>query len=263
VVVVDNRPGGGTILGMDIAAQAPADGYTLLSASDTLMLNGVLKRAAYDVRKVFIPIVQLTTQPYLLVVNPSLPVKSVKELIAHAKGKPGALSFGSQGMGTTGHIGWERFKHMTGVDIVHVPYKGAAPAVIDVMSGQIHMTFSNTVTSGTHVRSGRMRALALTGTRRTPLFPDVPTVSEAGVPGFVLTNSYAYFAPAGTPRGIVRAINAAVVQGMNSPATLKAIAADGSEVVAPATPEEFKAKFDREFHELEKLVKAANIKVLN
>ena len=262
-VVVDNRPGGGTILGMDIAAQAPADGYTLLSASDTLMLNGVLKRAAYDVRKAFIPIVQLTTQPYLLVVNPSVPVKSVKELIAYAKGKPGALSFGSQGMGTTGHIGWERFKHMTGVDIVHVPYKGAAPAVIDVMSGQIQMTFSNTVTSGTHVRSGKMRALALTGARRTPLFPDVPTVSEAGVPGFLLTNSYAYFAPAGTPRGIVRAINAAVVQGMNSPATLKAIAADGSEVVTPATPEEFKAKFDREFHELEKLVKAANIKILN
>ena len=260
--VVDNRPGGGTILGMDIVAQAPPDGYTLLGASDTLMLNGVFKRAAYDVSKAFIPIVQLTTQPYVLVVNPSLPARSVKDLIAYAKSKPGALSYGSQGLGTTGHIGWERFKFMTGLDIVHVPYKGAAPAVIDVISGQIQMTFSNTVTSGAHLRSGKLRGLAITGPRRTPLFPELPTVSESGVPGFELSNSYAYFAPAGTPRGIVRAINAVVVQGMNSPETLKSLAADGSEVVPAATPEEFKAKFDREYRELEKLVKAANIKLL-
>jgi len=260
--VVDNRPGGGTILGMDIVAQAPPDGYTLLGASDTLMLNGVFKRAAYDVRTAFIPIVQLTTQPYVLVVNPSLPARSVKDLIAHAKSKPGALSYGSQGLGTTGHIGWERFKFMTGVDIVHVPYKGAAPAVIDVLSGQIQMTFSNTVTSGVHLRSGRLRGLAITGPRRAPLFPELPTVSESGVPGFELSNSYAYFAPAGTPRGIVRAINAVVVQGMNTPETLKALAADGSEVVPAATPEEFKTKFDREYRELEKLVNAANIKLL-
>jgi tripartite-type tricarboxylate transporter receptor subunit TctC len=260
-VVVDNRPGGGTVLGMDIVAHAPADGYTLLAASDTLMLNGVFKRTAYDVRKTFIPIVQLTTQPYVLVVNPSLPARSVKELVALAKAKPGALSFGSQGMRTTGHIGWERFKYMAGVEILHVPYKGAAPAVIDVMSGQIHMTFSNTVTSGAHLRSGKLRGIGFTGARRTPLFPDLPTVSESGVPGFELTNSYAYFAPAGTPRDIVRAINAGVVQGMNSPETVKALAADGSEVVPAATPEEFKAKFDREFRELEKLVRMANIKL--
>ena len=262
-VVVDNRPGGGTVLAMDIVVQAPPDGYTLLGASDTLMLNAVFKRAAYDVQKAFIPIVQLTTQPYLLVVNPQLPVKSVKELIAYAKARPGALSFGSQGMGTTGHIGWERFKFMTGVDILHVPYKGAAPAVIDVISGQIHMTFSNTVTSGAHLRSSRLRAIAFTGAKRTPLFPETPTVAEAGVPGFELTNSYAYFAPAGTPRGIVRAVNAVITQGMNTPETLKALAADGPEVVAPATPEEFKAKLDREYRALEKLVKAANIRLVN
>lgn len=262
VVVVDNRPGGGTVLAMDIVVQAPPDGYTLLGASDTLMLNGVFKRAAYDVHKAFIPIVQLTTQPYVLVVNPALPVKTVKELIAYAKARPGALSYGSQGLGTTGHIGWERFRFMTGVDIVHVPYKGAAPAVIDVLSGQIQMTFSNTVTSGVHLRSGRLRGIAITGQRRTPLFPDLPTVAEAGVPGFELANSYAYFAPAGTPRGIVRAINAVITRGMNTPETSKALAADGSEVIAPATPEEFKAKFDREFRELEKLVKAANIRLI-
>ena len=260
-VIVDNRPGGGTVIAMEMVVKAPPDGYTLLAASDTLMLNGVLKRATYDVRKVFTPIVQLTRQPYVLVVNPSLPAKSVKELIALAKSKPGALSYGSQGLGTTGHIGWERFKYMAGVDIVHVPYKGAALAVIDVMSGQIQMTFSNTVTSGVHLRSGKMRGLALTGAKRTPLFPDMPTVAEAGVPGFELTNSYAYFAPTGTSPAIVRAINAVVTEGMNSPETLKALAADGSEVVPPATPEQFKAKFDREYGELDNLIRKVGIQL--
>ena len=260
-VVVDNRPGGGSILGMDLVAQAHPDGHTLLGASDTLMLNGVLKRAQYDVRKMFIPIVQLTTQPYMLIVNPSLPAKSVKDLIALAKAKPGALSYGSQGMGTTGHIGWERFKLMSGTDIVHVPYKGAAPAVIDVISGQIQMTFSNIVTSGVHVRSGKLRGLATTGPRRGQVFPDMPTVAEAGVPGFELSNSYAYFAPAGTSMAIVRAINAVVGQGMNAPDTVKHLAADGSEAIPPTTPEEFKSKFAREYTALEKVVKAADIRI--
>jgi len=260
-VIVDNRPGGGTVLAMDIVVKAQPDGYTLLAASDTLMMNGVLKRAEYDVRTAFIPIVQLTTQPYMLIVNPSLPVKSVKELIAYAKSKPGALNYGSQGMGTTGHIGWERFKFMTGVDIVHVPYKGAAPAVIDVMGGQIQMTFSNVVTSGAHVRSGKLRGLAVTSARRGRVFPEMPTVAESGVPGFELTNSYGYYAPAGTSMNIVRAMAAAVAQGMNSPDTVKLLAADGSEPYPPTTPDAFKAKFAREYAELEKLVKTANIKV--
>jgi tripartite-type tricarboxylate transporter receptor subunit TctC len=260
-VIVDNRPGGGTVLAMDIVVKAQPDGYTLLAASDTLMMNGVLKRAEYDVRTAFIPIVQLTTQPYMLVVNPSLPAKSVKELIAYAKARPGALNYGSQGMGTTGHIGWERFRYMTGTDIVHVPYKGAAPAVIDVIAGQIQMTFSNIVTSGAHVRSGRLRGLAVTSARRGQVFPDMPTVAEAGVPGFELTNSYGYYAPAGTPQAIVRAVNSVVAQGMNAPETVKLLAADGSEPYPPSTPADFKAKFAREYAELEKLVRAANIKI--
>lgn len=259
-VIVDNRPGGGTVVAMELVVKAPPDGYTLLGASDTLMLNGVLKRAAYDVRSAFVPIVQLTTQPYVLVVTPSLPVKSVKELIAYAKSRPGALSYGSQGLGTTGHIGWERFKFMAGVDIVHVPYKGAALAVIDVLSGQIEMTFSNTVTSGVHLKSGKLRGLAITGPRRGQLFPDMPTVSESGVPGFELSNSYGYYAPAGTSRDIVRAINVVVARAMNSPETVKSLAADGSEAIPPSTPEAFKAKFEKEYAELEKLIKAANIK---
>jgi tripartite-type tricarboxylate transporter receptor subunit TctC len=260
-VIVDNRPGGGTVVAMDVVVRAPADGYTLLGASDTLMMNGVLKRAEYDVRGAFIPIVQLTTQPYMLVVNPSLPVKSVKELIAYAKSKPGTLNYGSQGLGTTGHIGWERFRFMAGVDIVHVPYKGAAPAVIDVISGQIQMTFSNAVTSGAHVRSGKLRGLAITGARRGQVFPEMPTVAESGVPGFELSNSYGYFAPAGTSPAIVRVVNTVVAQAMNSPDTVKLLAADGSEPIPPTSPGEFKAKFAREYAELEKLVRAANIKI--
>jgi tripartite-type tricarboxylate transporter receptor subunit TctC len=259
-VIVDNRPGGGTVVAMELVVKAPPDGYTLLGASDTLMMNGVLKRAAYDVRTAFIPIVQLTTQPYVLVVTPSLPATSVKELIALAKSKPGALSYGSQGLGTTGHIGWERFNFMAGVDILHVPYKGAAPAVIDVLSGQIQMTFSNTVTSGVHLKSGRLRGLAMTGARRGQMFPEMPTVSEAGVPGFELTNSYGYYAPAGTPRAITRAISEIVGQGMNTPETIRMLAADGSEPVPRSTPEEFKVKFEKEYRELERVIKAANIK---
>ena len=261
-VIVDNRPGGGTVIAMDMVSQAVPDGYTLLGASETLMMNGVLKRAPYDVRTAFIPIVQLTTQPYVLVVHPSLPARSVKELIALAKSKPGALSYGSQGMGTTGHIGWERFNLMTGTNIQHVPYKGASLALVDVIGGQIQMTFSIIAATGPHMKSGKLRGLGLTGLRRSELLPDLPTVSEAaGLPGFQVHNTYGYLAPAGTPRPIVRAINAVISQGMNAPETVKALAADGSEVVAPATSEDFKAKFDREYAALEKLLKTINIRL--
>lgn len=259
--IVDNRPGGGTVLGMDLVAQASPDGYTLLCASETLMLNGVFKRTKYDVRKAFVPIVRLTIQPYMLVVNQSLPVTSVKELIAYAKAKPGALSYGTPGVGTTLHIGWERFNAMAGVEILHVPYRGGALALIEVMSGQIQMTISTTVTIGPHLKAGKLRALAATGPKRVAVYPDLPTVSESGLPGFELTNSYAFFAPAGTPPRIIGTINAAVIEGMNSPDTLKALAGDGAEAAPPATPEEFRAKFERDYAELEKLIKAANIKL--
>jgi tripartite-type tricarboxylate transporter receptor subunit TctC len=258
-VIVDNRPGGGTIIGMDVVAHAPADGYTLLGASETLMLNGVFNRAKYDVRKTFVPIVQLTTQPYALIVHPSVPVKTVKELIAYAKAKPRSLNFGSQGHGTVGHIGLERFKLMTGADITHVPYKGASAALIDILAGQIQMTFSTIATSGAHMRSGKVRPIAFTGPKRSALYPDLPTVSEAGVPGFELHNTYGYYAPAATPRAILRAINQVVSQGMNSPETVKALAADGQEVVPPMSLEDIKAKFEREYADLEKLIRTLNV----
>jgi tripartite-type tricarboxylate transporter receptor subunit TctC len=185
----------------------------------------------------------------------------VKELIAYAKAKPGALNFGSQGHGTVGHIGLERFKLMAGVNITHVPYKGAAPALVDLLAGQIQMTFSTIATSGPHMKSGKVRILAFTGPRRSVLYPDLPTVSESGVPGFELHNTYGYYAPAATPRGILRAINTVVGRGMNAPETVKALAQDGNEVVPPMTLEELRAKFDREYAELDKLIRKLNITI--
>jgi len=259
--VVDNRPGGGTVLGMDLVQQAAPDGYTLLCASETLMLNGVLKRARYDVREAFVPIVRLTTQPYLLVVNPALPVGSVKELIAHAKAKPGALSYGTPGVGTALHIGWERFAAMAGIDVLHVPYKGAAAALIELMSGQIQMIITTTISAGTHLKSRKLKALAVTGPKRIELYPELPTLSEAALPGYDLTNSYAFFGPFGTPMAIVEKINAAVIHVMHLPETRKVLAADGAEAAPAATPAEFKAKFARDYAELEKTIATANIKL--
>ena len=259
--VVDNRPGAGTLLGSDLVQQAAPDGYTLLCASETLILNGVLKRAKYDVRTAFVPIVRLTTQPYILVVNPTLPVKTVKDLIAYAKARPGALSFGTPGVGTTIHVGWERLIAMTGMKIVHVPYKGGAPAVIDAMSGEIQAVITTTITAGAHLKSGKLRAVAMTGPKRIQVYPNVPTVSESGVPGFELTNSYGFFAPAGTPQPIIAKWNSATIEVMHAPETQKVLAADGAEAAPPATSAEFKAKFARDYAEMEKTIVAANIKL--
>ena len=259
-VIVDNRPGGGTVIAMDTVAQAPADGYTLLGASESLIMNGVFGRARYDVRKAFVPVVQLTTQPYMLIVHPSVPVKSVGELVAYSKAKPRALNFGSQGHGTVGHIGLERFKLATGADITHVAYKGAAPALIDLVAGNVQMGFVTIATSGAHLKSGKVKPLAFTGASRSTLMPEVPTLTESGVP-FELRNTYGYAAPAATPRAIVRALNAVVAEGMNAPATANMLAASGNEVVPRMTPEEVRTKFDREYAETETIIRKLNLKL--
>lgn len=260
-VIVDNRPGAGTVIGMDIAAHAMPDGYTLLSASNTIMLNGVLKRAKYDVRKAFVPIVRLTTQGYMLDVTPSLPVRSVKELIDYAKAHPHALNYGSQGLGSMGHIGMERFKLMAGIDMVHVPYRGASVALVDVIGGRIQLMFASTIASAAHIRNGKLKALAISSAKRSKSYPDVPTIAESGLPGFELTNSYNYFAPAGTPPAIVERINRIISAGMNAPKTERRLEADGSEAAAPATPEEFKREFNKQYDEFAKMIRVAHIKI--
>ena len=260
-VIVDNRPGGGTVIGMDMVAAAAADGYTLLGASETLLLNGVLGRARYDVRRAFIPIVQICSQNFALVVNPTLPVKSVRELVDHAKAKAGALAYGSQGLGTTGHLAMEHFKLLAGADIVHVPYKSAGAALVEVMGNQVQLMFASTVSATQHIRSGRLRAIATSGLRRAPNLPDLPTVAESGYAGFDWGNSYNLLAPAGTPPRIVRAINLVVRQGINTPSTINALAADGSEPAPPMTPDEFRTKFDADYARLDKLIKSINVRI--
>lgn len=259
-VIVDNRPGGGTVIAMDTVAQAPPDGYTLLGVSETLILNGVFGRAKYDVRKAFIPVVQLTTQPYMLIVHSSVTAKTLGELIAAAKARPGSLNFGSQGHGTVGHIGLERFKLVTGTDITHVAYKGAAPALVDLVAGNVQMSFTTIATAGGHLKSGKVRPLAFTGATRSAVMPEVPTMAESGVP-FELRNTYGYAAPAGTDRRILQAINAAVAEGMHAPATVKLLASAGNEVVPPTPLEEVKRKFDREYAETDAIIRKLNIKL--
>ena len=259
--VVDNRPGGGTVLAMDLVQQATPDGYTIMCASETFLLNGVLKRVRYDVRKAFDPVVRLSSQPYILVAGPTVPINSVKELIAYAKAKPGALSFGTPGVGTTIHIGWERLKSMTGVDLLHVPYKGGAPAVIDAMAGQIQLVITTTITAGAHIKSGKLKALAMTGPKRVSIYPEIPTVAEAGVPGYELTNSYGFFVPAGTSKAIIGIINTATIEAMSSPETRKILAADGAEVAPPITPEEFRAKIEQDYAIMEKVIQSMNLKL--
>ncbi len=260
-IVVDNRPGGGTVLGMDLVAKATPDGYTLLCASETLLLNGVLKRAQYDVREAFIPVVRLTEQAYVLAANLHLPANSLKELIALAKAKPGHLSYGSPGVGTTLHVGWERLSAVAGFKALHVPYKGGALAILDVMSGQIHMLMTTVPTVGPHVRASKIKLLAFTGAKRNRVFPEVPTVTEAGVPGYELTNSYSIYAPAGTPAPIVRKLNIAAIKSMQSPDTRNIVAADGGEVAPPITPAEFGTRFRRDYAEMENTTRLANIQL--
>jgi tripartite-type tricarboxylate transporter receptor subunit TctC len=258
--VVDNRAGGGTVLAMDVVAQAAPDGYTLLCATDTTYIVGASKRVTYDVRKAYTPIVQMTTQSYMLVITPTLPIKSTKDLIAYAKAKPGALTYGSSGIGTTSHLGLERFDYMAGTKMLHVPYKGAAPAMLDIIAGQIHMVLASTISATPHIKSGRLRVVASTGLKRVQSFPDLPTVAET-LPGFKVINTYNIFAPAGTPRPVADTLNRIVGQGMRSPEMAKRLANDGSEAAEPNSLDQFRAYVVREYDEVDKLLKTLKLKI--
>lgn len=208
-VIVDNRPGAGGNIGADIAAKAAPDGYTLVMGTvATHAINPSLyPNMPFNAEKDFAPIVLLGTLPNLLVVNPSLPVKNVKELIALARSKPGELAFGSAGNGTSQHLSGELFKKMTGVDMIHVPYKGSAPAVLDLIGGQVQLMFDNLPSSLPQVKAGKLRALAVTSPRRSPALPDLPTLGESGLTGFSITSWFALYAPAGTPAKILARLN--------------------------------------------------------
>jgi tripartite-type tricarboxylate transporter receptor subunit TctC len=258
-VIVDNRGGGGTVLATEIAAKAAPDGHTLFAGTDTLRIVGVTKRVAFDVRKVFDPVVPLAGQPYILIVNPTLPAKDVKDLIALSMKQP--LTYGSSGVGTVAHIGMEFLTQQAGAKFVHVPYKGGGQTLLALMGGEIHMYPGLLLSAGVAIKTGKARPLAALSLKRIPALPDLPTLAEQGFPGFKITNSYALFAPAGTPRAIVNAVNRLVSDFMNSPQMAQKLAAEGSQAAERTTPEDFKAFFAREYEEVERQIRQIKVKL--
>lgn len=255
-IVVDNRPGASGIVAMDLAAHAAADGYTLLVSAGSLLGSAMVqKKVRYDVRTAFAPITQFNSLCYMLLVNPSLGVNSVKDLIAYARSKPNALSYGSSGLGASGHLGGELLSSMTGVRMVHVPYKGSSPVMVAMISGQVQLGFASTIAGMPHVKSGRLKALGVTSPQRTRAFPDLPTISEAGVPGYEVTNWYGLLAPEGTPRQIVTMLHREVGQVLATPSVQATFANDGAEVMASPSPAEFKGLIAKEVDKWEKIIK--------
>ena len=238
-VVVDNRPGAGGVVGADLAAKSAADGYTLLLCSTGAMaINpGLLASMPYDPVRDLAPITLVVTIPYLLLVNPAYPAQSVKELLALTRARPGQLNYGSAGTGTTSHLAMELFRSMAGIQVTHVPYKGSAPAATDLVGGQLQLLFDAPPSSLPFVRSGRLRALGISTLRRTPLLPDMPTIHEAGVPGYEVLTWSGICAPAGTPKAVVARLNEAIVQGVTSRETRDRFAAIGADVVANSSEE--------------------------
>ena len=257
--VVDNRPGAGGTIAMPIAANAAPDGYTLLMVSGSSLVNAAhVSKVRFDLLKAYAPISQVTSGPYLFAVNPSVKAQSIKELIALLKAKPGQLNFGSSGTGSFAHLGGELFKHLTGTDMVHVPYKGSGAMMIDLIGGQIQIGIPSAISGMPHVRSGKLRALAVTTEKRSPLMPELPTVAEAGVPGFSIVSWYGIVAPAGTPAGIIRKLNGEVQRSMESPAVVTLLAKEAA-VPHVGTPEDLHTLMKNEVEKWGKVIQASNI----
>ena len=261
-VIVDNRPGANGVIGTDAAAKAAPDGYTVLmtlasyhSTNPTLYSN-----LPYDSVGDFAPVTQLTENPYVFTVHPSLPVKSIRELIAFVKARPGVLSYASSGNGSAPHLGMELFKTMAGIDMVHVPYKGAGQAMTDHVSGQIPVFLNNFLAGMSMIKTGRLRALAVTSSKRSVAMPELPTVAESGVPGYVVTGWYGMLVPGKTPRAIVDALHDGTVKVLKSKDLGDRLAAEGAEIIA-STPQEFAAFLKADTGKWAAVIRKANVKL--
>ena len=259
-VVVDNRGGAGGTLGADIVAKAPPDGHTLLVASMGLAVNAVLyPKLPYDTLKDLAPVTLLGEQPNIVVVHPSLPVKSIGELIALAKAKPGQLSYGTGGIGSTSHLVTVLFLLAAKIDVLHVPYKGLGPAIVDLLGGQVQLAVSNVSTALPHVKSGRLRLLAVTTAKRFGMFPDTPTVSEAGVAGAESSGWYGMLVTAGTPQPIIAKLHAETTKILNSAALKEQFGAQGLEAT-PTPPNQFRDLLKSDIAKWGRVIKASGAK---
>ena len=261
-VVIENRAGAGGVIGSQVVAKSPADGYTLLLG--TIATHGILpvlqKPAPYDAVKDFAPVTLLASTPNVLVANPSAPVRNLAELLALARAKPGSVNFGSTSLGGSPHMSGELLKTMAQVDIVHVPYKGGGPMLIDLMGGQIPIGFDNLPSSMNHIRAGKIRALAVTTAKRWPGAPEIPTMAEAGVPGYEATAWFGLLAPANTPKPIVELLQRHVAAILRQPEVEKMLLEQGAEAVGN-TPDEFARLIAAELQKWDKVVAATGVKL--
>lgn len=261
-LVVDNRGGAGGRIGADLAAHAAPDGYTLFMTSPGALTIAphIVKGLAYDALKDFAPISLIATGPFLLIVHPSVPAKSVKELIALDKAAPGKLNYASSGSGTPNHMAMELFKSMSGAQFTHVPYKGAPAAVIDLLAGRVSATMNSIGPVLPHLKSGKLRALGIASPKRSPTLPDVPPIAESGVPGYESGSWMGLLAPAKTPQKILAQVGAAAVQTVHSPEITARLESLGAVPVGD-TPKEFAARIRREYGQSAKVVKAAGVRI--
>ncbi len=260
-VIVDNRPGAGGIIGTELAANAPKDGYTLLMVSLAHTVTPWLHdlKGRYDTIKSFAPVAPIAASPVVLVVNPATPVQSVAELLALAKKQPGKLQYASAGIGSVTHLAGELFKHTAKVDILHVPFKGAGPATLDVVAGHTHLLFGGLLATVPHVRSGRLRALGVGSIKRNRILPDVPAIAEAGVPGYETVNWFGLVAPAGTPVAIVERLYREVTTVQSLPEVQKQFDNDGAAVLS-MRPAEFQSYMIADMNKWERVVKEGGIR---
>jgi tripartite-type tricarboxylate transporter receptor subunit TctC len=259
--IIESRPGANGIVGTEVTARSAPDGYTMeLIPSGHAVNASLYKKLPYDTIRDFSPIALVGSSPMVLVVHPTLPVKNVKELIALAKSRPGQLTYASAGVGASGHLAGAMFDVMAGTKMLHIPYKGMALAITDVLGGQVYMTFGTSLSVIPQVRSGRLRALATTGAKRAPGFPDIPTIAESGVPGYEATLWYGFVGPARIPQEIVRRLNQAINAALNSPDVRERLASQGLEAT-PETPEEFAKLLVSDLERWAKVVQRAGVRV--